>query len=522
MRTFIFILLAFVNAFGYGLTQSCLPDSTVFSTQNQIDNFSTDNPGCTIISGDIAIHGVAITNLSGLSNIVKVEGNLYIGYNPVLLNLVGLHNIDTIFGDLVIEHNDIIENLTGLTKLKYIGGNFEVRGHEDLTCFSGVSSLNFLGGSLIVEQNLVMTCFRGLANLHEIGANFILDNNESLDSLGGLISLTKIGGNLEILNCVDLKTFDGLSSIDTIGGNLLIYNNESLLNLNGFNGLESIGGDLTVHNNLMLNQMYALSHLTSLNGNLTVCNNQSLPNLCGLENIDPLTIDSLFIFNNEILSICDVESVCLYLDMVTNYADIHNNGTDMEGCGSVNEIQDACVDGGPYNCAALPVNLINFSVHHSGQYNILTWSTANEQNNERFDIQRKGNDGEFIVIGTVSGKGGSRSEQHYNWVDKNPLSDINYYRLSQVDYDGSFNYSKIIYIQNNKTDKSLKIVPNPASDRIYIVTANNEQPIKILNSIGYTVKEFNIIPEYIELADLPDGLYWVTTNEVVVKVIIVK
>lgn len=46
---------------------SCLPDGFTFTTQEEIDNFQTDNPGCTEIEGDIEINGSDITNLNGLN-----------------------------------------------------------------------------------------------------------------------------------------------------------------------------------------------------------------------------------------------------------------------------------------------------------------------------------------------------------------------------------------------------------------------------------------------------------------------
>ena len=73
------ILLVFAFATQSNLfSQSCLPDGITFNTQEQIDNFQADYPGCTEIEGIIEIEGADITNLNGLSSLTNFGDMLYI------------------------------------------------------------------------------------------------------------------------------------------------------------------------------------------------------------------------------------------------------------------------------------------------------------------------------------------------------------------------------------------------------------------------------------------------------------
>jgi hypothetical protein len=92
----------------------------------------------------------------------------------------------------------------------------------------------------------------------------------------------------------------------------------------------------------------------------------------------------------------------------------------------------------------MPVELAEFSGRNIGNANILTWTTASEKNNQGFGIER-GVDGiNFREIAFVEGIGNSNRPQRYSYEDRLEVPQTFYYRLRQVDYDGTFTYSKII------------------------------------------------------------------------------
>lgn len=112
---------------------------------------------------------------------------------------------------------------------------------------------------------------------------------------------------------------------------------------------------------------------------------------------------------------------------------------------------------------ALPVELITFSAQIINKNVILNWETATEVRNYGFDVEKSIDGKVFIKLGFVQGNGNSNSNKYYSFEDNSPETGINYYRLKQIDTDGSFEYSKIISININvPTEFTLsQNYPNP-------------------------------------------------------------
>jgi sugar lactone lactonase YvrE len=110
---------------------------------------------------------------------------------------------------------------------------------------------------------------------------------------------------------------------------------------------------------------------------------------------------------------------------------------------------------------ALPLNITAFSANTINQNIKTEWQTASEQNTDYFIIQRSTDGISFTDIGTLKAIGSGANK--YAFTDKNPNNGINYYRLQNVDKDGSFTYSKVVNANINDK-KYFSISPNPASD----------------------------------------------------------
>jgi len=116
-------------------------------------------------------------------------------------------------------------------------------------------------------------------------------------------------------------------------------------------------------------------------------------------------------------------------------------------------------------CSIIPVELISFNYQVQGQEIVLTWATATELNNSGFDIERKLNN-TWERIGFVDGNGTTTETNHYSYSDDiSSLTDIGtvYYRLKQIDLDGSYKYSDVIEVEiEQPTEYSLsQNYPNP-------------------------------------------------------------
>ena len=85
----------------------------------------------------------------------------------------------------------------------------------------------------------------------------------------------------------------------------------------------------------------------------------------------------------------------------------------------------------------LPVELLGFACEPSAAGIDISWITANEINNHHFTIERTSDGENYETIATIKGSLNSYATHHYNYIDKNPLNGVNYYRLSQTNTSGS-------------------------------------------------------------------------------------
>jgi hypothetical protein len=108
----------------------------------------------------------------------------------------------------------------------------------------------------------------------------------------------------------------------------------------------------------------------------------------------------------------------------------------------------------------LPIDLLYFKGYEYNSENILHWSTASEDNNDYFTIEKTKDGIDWRPIVTIEGAGNSTNQLHYSFVDEDVESIINYYRLKQTDYDGKFKYSDIISIDNVNKLKEIDKITN--------------------------------------------------------------
>ena len=112
---------------------------------------------------------------------------------------------------------------------------------------------------------------------------------------------------------------------------------------------------------------------------------------------------------------------------------------------------DNTTGGGFASMSMLPVKFVNFNISNENESVKISWSTAYEKNNSHFKIQRS-IDGmswtTIVVIGAVDNSG---SLNHYSYVDKKINAAVIYYRIEQVDEDGSATYTTIKSISGTKS-----------------------------------------------------------------------
>lgn len=119
----------------------------------------------------------------------------------------------------------------------------------------------------------------------------------------------------------------------------------------------------------------------------------------------------------------------------------------------------------------LPVTLLSFSAVPQGKRVSIAWATASEQGASRYLVERSHNVNEFSTIGTVQAKGTTNIRQNYGLIDEQPLPGVNYYRLRQIDLDGTVTYSKTVAVQVDEFGLGLLVLGNPVqTGTVYLST----------------------------------------------------
>ena len=360
------LFFVFLSIFIYSSvhSQPCFPDGVTLTSQAEIDNFKTNNPGCTEIGGSLIIYGDDITNLNGLNGIVSVGFDLNITYttnlsslsglesirrsslvtiaeNAALQSLSGLNGLDSIHFTLAIRKNPMLINLEGLNSLKYISNTFSIIDNPQLSSLQGLDSLNYMGW-LYWKGNPSLYNLTGMPLLDTIGYSIDIERS-GLHNLMGLESVNSLSGMRLFLN-PSLNSLAGLEGLTYVSGTLEITGNESLTSLDGLNSISLIQNDLVISNNVSLVNIEALSTLelvgTSLEGatSLQISGNGMLSSLNGLDNIYLLESPFLTfsIYSNSMLSDCTIDPFC----QSTPPAFISDNAP---GCNSMDEIKSACL-----------------------------------------------------------------------------------------------------------------------------------------------------------------------------------
>lgn len=169
----------------------------------------------------------------------------------------------------------------------------------------------------------------------------------------------------------------------------------------------------------------------------------------------------------------------------------------------------------------LPVELIKFDANLKEDDVVkLTWTTATEINNEKFEIYRKlDGEEEFVKIGELPGAGNNNAPLTYNFEDKveSIFSKTAQYYLKQIDFNGDYDQSNIVIVDLlNRRNKELVLYPNPATTELKVFTfsKHDEFEYEITNLLGEVLLEGNLVNgDVIKLQNLNSGMYLLTLKK---------
>ncbi|SDF42691.1 Por secretion system C-terminal sorting domain-containing protein [Dyadobacter soli] len=166
--------------------------------------------------------------------------------------------------------------------------------------------------------------------------------------------------------------------------------------------------------------------------------------------------------------------------------------------------------------AALPVTLVHFEGKNTHEGNVLQWTTSAESNSDYFAIEESTNGKNFTESGRVKAAGNTSVLNHYDFTDADFNKGITYYRLKQVDFDGTFAYSSIVAIDAPSAG-NIRFYPNPVQSALYIELPNLPSGwvnARVIDAAGREVfvKEKAAVQNgklNIQLGKLPAGIYQV-------------
>ncbi len=143
----------------------------------------------------------------------------------------------------------------------------------------------------------------------------------------------------------------------------------------------------------------------------------------------------------------------------------------------------------------IPVELSSFAADNNNGKVILTWATGTETNNSGFSVERSANGQNWNQLSFIEGKGTTTEKQSYRFEDNTiTKTGTYYYRLKQVDFDGTHQYSKVLSVEvaNPTTFSVEQNYPNPfnPSTKInYSLASASNVKLIIYDALGKVVDE---------------------------------
>lgn len=500
-KIFFLTIFLFISFLSFG---QCPSSEITLSSQADIDNFIINFPGCTQILDGLTIDGNNVDNLSPLSVITSVQGNLKILNTINLTNLNGLQNLVSIASTerLEIKNNSGLTSIASLSSLTgTIPGILEISRNPMLSSLSGLEGITEVQVLRLVE--LPITNLVGLDNLASCGY-FGLSFNNNLVDLTGMENLETVTNEITIGSNVSLQNISALQNLqsDTLTGRLIIADNPMLSSLEGLEALNSIGSFEIFANGII--NLDGLQGITVTGSVINFLSGDNLTSVAGF--IDGVTSTGLdlFIHNSPNLITLDGLFTAGSNNIVLENLTIENNPqlSDLTGLEGISEISGTL-------WIRDNVNLMNFN----GFQNVIVNSLNLKNNPALITMQgflAAGTTVTFIIENNASliDLTGFEVAFRIDGAIENNASLVHVDALQNVDI------ANLSLIRDNPSLISLAGLTGPMFENAGFVIQNNDA-LQTLNGIeGLELSSANIIIEDNELLEDISALAYVDINEV--------
>jgi len=184
--------------------------------------------------------------------------------------------------------------------------------------------------------------------------------------------------------------------------------------------------------------------------------------------------------------------------------------------------------------SSLPVTLLSFGAQKVAGGISIDWTSVNEINALKYEIERSYDGVNFETIGAVAAKGNYKGSLKYRYYDyKFDLNNTVFYRLKQIDFDGKYMYSPIAVIEGEAQTANIQVYPNPFTSKVFFelpltIDGNVRIQVKDLNGVLVSTYEVNLQHQNtVELTlnkEMKAGAYIaeVLTNEKIYRVKLIK
>jgi len=162
----------------------------------------------------------------------------------------------------------------------------------------------------------------------------------------------------------------------------------------------------------------------------------------------------------------------------------------------------------------LPVEMSHFNAQVENNERVrLDWATQNEVDNSHFNVQRSVDGETWETIGLVYGRGNTHSLSEYEAYDEDPYAGVSFYRLVQVDLDGTETPTEVKAVEIVREEKEVTVYPVPAINDATVELGEEVQGDAVVTAYDMAGRMYFIptIPSatklHLDVSQLPEGMY---------------